>query len=237
MLKEWLRAVARKRGYAILRDRIGLDAPRDLEQLAAGARVIFDVGANVGQTATQLAALFPDADVLSFEPDPEVFATLQKNTAALPRVSSFPIALSDEDASRKLFVAQSSVGSSLLPLATDVERFNLGDWAEQRGEKPVEVRRLDSFCRERGLGSIDLLKSDTQGAEMKVFGGAGEMLEPSTIRAIFCEVLFLPLYSEQAFFEDVHRLLTSRGYRLVGLYNEFRDHSHRLMWCDALYTG
>jgi FkbM family methyltransferase len=234
--KALLRRAARAAGFEILRDRVGLDPDRDLVQLAGTeAEVLFDVGANVGQTAVRLAALFPASRIHSFEPDRDVFATLRRNTQNLPSVESHAIALSDEDAAGTLFVTQGSEGSSLLPLAKDVGALRLGAWTEPGAEKPVTVSRLDSFCAAHGIARIDLLKSDTQGNDLRVLEGAGAMLTPATIRTIFCEVLFAPLYEGQCNFDDVHQLLIGRGYRLVGFYNETRDASHRLMWCDALY--
>jgi FkbM family methyltransferase len=235
--KALLRHAARAAGFEILRTRVGLDPDRDLVRLVGqGAKTIFDVGANVGQTAVTLATLFPAAKVHSFEPDRDVFATLETNVRDRPNVSPHAMALSDSDAAGTLFVTHGSEGSSLLPLAKDVGSLHLGAWTESREQKPVRIARLDSFCATHGIASIDLLKSDTQGNDLKVLEGAGAMLAPPTIRTVFCEVLFAPLYEGQCYFDDVHRLLVSRGYRLVGFYNETRDASHRLMWCDALYN-
>jgi FkbM family methyltransferase len=232
-----LRRAARAAGFEILRRRVGLDPEQDLVRLVgADAKVIFDVGANVGQTALTLAGLFPEAQIHSFEPDRDVFTTLVANLRDRSNVSPHAIALSNENAAGTLFVTQGSEGSSLLPLAKDVGNLRLGAWTESREQKPVEIARLDSFCAKHGIPAIDLLKSDTQGNDLKVLEGAGTMLAPATIRTVFAEVLFAPLYEGQCYFDDVQRLLVSRGYRLVGFYNETRDASHRLMWCDALYN-
>jgi FkbM family methyltransferase len=234
--KALLRRALRAAGFEILRTRVGLDPDQDLVRLVGTtAKTIFDVGANVGQTATTLAALFPAAAIHSFEPNRDVFSTLEENVRNLPAVACHPIALSDEDAFGTLHVTRGSEGSSLLPLAGDVGELKLGEWTVASEEQQVEIRRLDSFCAAHGITTIDILKIDTQGNDLEVLQGAGAMLAPSTIRTIFCEVLFAPLYEEQCFFDDVYRLLTGRGYRLVGFYNESRDGAHRLMWCDALF--
>lgn len=234
--KRWLRRLAGAAGLQIVRNRFGLDVARDLRDvLGSPPKVIFDVGANVGQTATTLAAQFPSAHVFSFEPDPQVFEQLRANVASMPNVSPHPIAFGAENATRSLFVTKSSEGSSLLPIAAEASRFSLGGWAQSAGEKSVRVQRLDRFAAEHGIKTIDLLKSDTQGAELHVFEGAGDLLHPAAIRAIFCEVMFIPVYEGQAFFEQVYARLKDRGYRLAGLYNEVRDRTHRLTWCDALF--
>ena len=40
-------------------------------------RIIFDVGANIGQTALSYLKNFPDAEIFSFEPISETFQQLQ----------------------------------------------------------------------------------------------------------------------------------------------------------------
>jgi len=235
--KRWLRKLPGRAGLQIVRNRLGLDPQHDLPAiLGPSTRIIFDVGANVGQSARSFAALFPSARILSFEPDPQVFETLKANVAALPNVSAYPIALGAESATRSLYVTRSSEGSSLLPLTPEVGQLARGAWAEAAGEKPVQVERLDEFAARHAIDTIDLLKSDTQGGELEVLGGAGDLLTPETIRAVFCEVNFVPLYQNQAFFDQVYQFLVGRGYRLSGLYNEVHDRSHRLMWCDALFV-
>ena len=51
---------------------------RDIAKSLPGwqPRVIFDVGANIGQTSARLAALFPDASIHAFEPVAASFAQL-----------------------------------------------------------------------------------------------------------------------------------------------------------------
>ena len=44
-------------------------------------------------------------------------------------------------------------------------------------EKKVKVRRLDNVCKEEDIKCINLLCMDTQGYELKVLKGAGEMLQ------------------------------------------------------------
>jgi hypothetical protein len=124
-------------------------------------------------------------------------------------------------------------GNSLLPLEDDL---GLGDWTVSADQVSVPVRRLEDFCREFQIKTIDILKTDTQGAELDVLKGAGRMLSPESIRAIQCEVIFRPLYRGQAEFCEIHSLLIERGYRLVGLFNEVRNERQQIGWADAAYA-
>ena len=58
------------------------------------ARCIFDVGANIGQSATAFAMTFPNATVHSFEPFPAAFHQLAITGAKLKgRIKSWRLAL------------------------------------------------------------------------------------------------------------------------------------------------
>ena len=58
--------------------------------------VIVDVGANIGQFTNAVKLFYPDARVIAFEPDPEVFADLETNTAGLSNVTLHNEALGSE---------------------------------------------------------------------------------------------------------------------------------------------
>lgn len=235
-LSRFVHGTVRQFGYEILPSRPGLDPWTDVVSIIGrGARVIIDVGANVGQTSDDLARRFPSATVHAIEPNATPFAELKRNTARHPAVICHQFAASDRDGSETFYVTRASEGSSLLPPLDGVESLSLGAWTNTDHVCVVQTRRLDAFASEQRIDAIDLLKSDTQGAELKVLAGAGDLLRPDRIRAVFCEVLFIPVYKQQSFFHDVYDVLTDRGYRLSGLYNEVRDAGGRLLWCDALF--
>jgi hypothetical protein len=76
----------------------------------------------------------------------------------------------------------------------------------------VQSTRLDTFCSRSGSSSIDLLHVDVEGAEFNVISGMGE-LRPAMI---FVETMSRGLWQGARSSADVHRLLSSRGYALVG---------------------
>ena len=68
--------------------RFGMDADRDIAELLAGVvhPIVFDVGANIGQSVTRFRRLLPGCEIYSFEPAPETFRELQINTQGMPDV-------------------------------------------------------------------------------------------------------------------------------------------------------
>jgi hypothetical protein len=76
----------------------------------------------------------------------------------------------------------------------------------------VELRTLDDFCAERGIGRIDLLKIDVEGHELRVLEGARGLLEADAIGFIQFEFNATNIDS-RSFFRDFYELLSPR-YRL-----------------------
>jgi FkbM family methyltransferase len=198
--------------------------------------VIFDIGAHVGQTAIELSGHFPQARIFSFEPTPATFATLCQAVAHLPNVEPVQLAVSDFDGRATLNLNAFDLTNSLLVTADRAAQFVLSPrMLETRGTVDVQTATVETFCRGRGIRSIDLLKSDAQGLDLKVIEGAGSLLG-TTIPLIYLELNFVESYSDQPLFDQVYRRLYGRGYRLVDLYETgFRTHFYQLS-CNGLFV-
>lgn len=246
--KSMLKGLIALSGYELARRRDGSDTQQaakpfgedrfaDIHLLLGNRspRVGFDVGANRGQTALEFVQHFPDAQIYCFEPYEVAFEELKRSMAPFPMIEPHRLALGDGDSVGTLHLNRISDTNSLLPNSPSAADFSPEGWTDPVGSAEVPVRRLDSFCRERGITSIDLLKIDTQGFELRVLRGAGEMLDPSIIRLIYLEVNFVSLYEGQAYFEDVYAMLKLHGYRFVEFYNKVLARDNSLMWADALF--
>ncbi len=73
----------------------GADKSTDIAALCPKPRVIFDVGANVGQTVDELRSTFSEASIYSFEPVPSTFETSLANTRRHRDVDCIPCALGE----------------------------------------------------------------------------------------------------------------------------------------------
>jgi FkbM family methyltransferase len=203
----------------------------------ASARIVFDIGANRGQTLLQFRPFFRNAHLYCFEPDPEAFAYLERVASAVESVSVFNVALGSSDGEMTLYCNAASEGNSLLEVSHEIEEGTAPGWLRPKGRKQVPVHRLDTFCGERCIERIDLLKLDTQGYEAEVLRGAKRLLKHKAINLILAEVQFSEYYENQAYFDDVYAVLKGSGYRLVDLYQKFRAEDESLTACDALFVG
>ena len=228
----WYKRLLRPLGVEIKRFDFGLDPWADLAELFRGRepKVVFDAGANLGQTSIQLAKLFPEAKVHAFEPNPNIFAELRHNISRYPQATAHQIAFGPQQGRIALNICGSSLNSSVLTYSREDGKDRIVEKVE------VEMDTVDNFCAGHGIESIDLLKTDVQGYDLKVFQGAKESLAKSRIHAAFCEVNFHKLYDGQCSFEEIYAFLKSHGFFLCGFYDTVREKGFHIHWADALFV-
>ena len=225
-----LEAIRRQNNTYDISPRIemGEDYLADVRYILGGrAKIIFDVGANHGQTMLAMAATFPHAEIYSFEPDPEAFLRLAASASRFDLVHTHNVALGSQTGEAKLYRFAMDMTNSLLPKAPGTEQF-LADphYMEEVGATQVNVDTIDRFCAEHTIKTIDLLKIDAQGFDLEVLKGARGLLDTSAIALVYTEVCFVPLYEGQSLFPDIYNFLYERGYRLVALYDSGRRLTH-----------
>ena len=174
-----------------------------------------DVGAHQGFYTTKLAKeAGPEGEVLAFEPEPINMSMLHYNVGYnnIRNVKARRVALSDHDGEGTLIAYQAYVSKD------SAKHFLRGACPEQYMEdkpelhvpKPqlelkVQVRKLDSVIE--WPPTVDFIKIDVEGAELKVLKGAERTLSRWGPR----------LAIETHFQQDdaVTKHLADRGYKLV----------------------
>ena len=203
----------------------GVDFIYDANQILMPEKVsvVFDVGANVGQSAKWFRRAYPNADIFCFEPVGETFRQLIEQTASLDLVHSFQMALGGTRGSRDIHInldPDSSVNSFV--------RCFPGD-----RQVSVHVETLDAFCQQRGIDHIDLLKIDVEGYELEVLKGASGFLSSGRIKSCYLETSlrgdrkepFVPL-------REIDEHLSHFGFSVYGIYEQRWDELRRI---DRLY--
>jgi FkbM family methyltransferase len=219
-------------GYEVRRirpEQIGHDPFKDMQRLVdSKAPVLFDVGANRGQSVAAFREYFPSSNVHAFEPSPSTFELLKAQINGAPNIHLSNIALG-ANCERKVLIENSQdTVSSLLPPGKEFR------WGSVKSRTEVDVRSIDTYCEAAGITRIDILKSDTQGFDYEVLKGGLGMLQRHRIHMIYVELNFLDLYVGMPRFEEMYRFLKELGFDLVSFYNITWQES-RLGWLDGLF--
>lgn len=153
--------------------------------------------------------LFPDADFLIFEPDPECETRFRERFKHL-NYRYFNLALGSSEGVLSLR-RQGGASTFATPLA---------DAADDRftGFLDVPVRRLDQVLDELGVVGQFGLKIDTEGFEYPVLVGAGSRLADAEF--VIAELDVLPRFKESVSFSRVVLLLAEAGLEFVSVLNE-----------------
>lgn len=210
---------------------MGRDAANDIALLLESRPnpVVFDVGANVGQSVHNYRRLLPTSSIYSFEPSVSAFRQLEANTAGLNRVHLANVGVGAKTGTQDLFENESSdMNSYLRP--DDVQ------WGKLVGTVPTDMTTLDDYCELHVIDHIDLLKIDTQGYELEVLKGASGLLGSNRISIVYMEVIFSRMYDGIPSFDEVYRFMLDRGFRLVAFYR-FYMRDRVADWSDALFVN
>lgn len=206
----------------------------DLAALIPDTKMVFDVGAHDGRLSDQFSTLFPAATVHAFEPSRATFAKLSGRFSSSTKVNPHNAAVADREGSASLQLTRSAAGHSLLPV--DPRGAHI-DGLQTAGVESVKIITLDGFCAAERIQRIDLLSMDIQGGELRALHGAQRLLSERRIRAVYTEVLFMPLYDGQGEFHELAAVLQAHGLQLFDFYNFFHEESGNLAWGDALFVA
>tara|TARA_B100001093_G_scaffold515704_1_gene592627 strand:- start:5776 stop:6528 length:753 start_codon:yes stop_codon:yes gene_type:complete len=187
--------------------------------------VIFDVGANKGQSIIRFKKIFSSSTIHAFEPIIKEYDNLAKTYKDQEDVIINNFALGDENYSKELNLSKRTGVSSF-------NNFNLDhQWIKTRskeyqtdisgfldGKQLVNVKTLDEYCQKNSINKIDILKIDTQGYEDLVLKGSINLINKNLINAIELEIIFDDTYDKYLSFSEIEKYL-SPNFRFCGIKN------------------
>ena len=161
--------------------------------------IIFDVGANVGQSCVPYAKALPDAAIYAFEPAPESFRKLSEVIKGQKGVSIHNVALSSGSGSVKMVTHGDST-------------MNRIETASNKGNITIHTSTLEEFCAANRVVHIDFLKIDTEGHDLSVLQGCGRMIEH--VDFVQCEASANAYNKFHNSFIDIFNFMTCHGFYL-----------------------
>ena len=157
--------------------------------------VVFDVGANHGEFAKQVARLHGgNCRIFAFEPLEYNYTLMETVTRSFPNVKVIRAALSDRHGEADLFIpvknASQRLGHPYGHLGCEPgKEFFAGAGANDRKvfRTTIQTETLDNLVERELLTRLDFIKVDVEGAENLVFTGGRQSLAKYR-PAILCEI-------------------------------------------------
>jgi len=229
MLRTKLRTLIRDTtGFDVHKYEPGQTAVTDIKRLIGRDKpVLFDVGANIGQTIDDLLAAFPRSEVHAFEPGEKAFGILSERHSQTAILNHCGVGSAEQD-HRLFFESAGTVMSSFLPIGAE-------GWGAEGIQQSVAVTTVDAYCSRKGIDHIDLLKTDVQGYDLEVLKGANRMLSERRVSLIYIEINFAEMYEGQARADEILRFIFDHGLRLVAFY-KMHMLNGKAGWVEALFA-
>jgi FkbM family methyltransferase len=204
--------------------------------------IIFDVGANKGQSIRRFKNIFPKSIIHAFEPIKDEFSKLQDEFKNEKNIILNNFALGDSCGSKKFNIMASTGHSSFYKINPNTEwlKIRSKEFASTEKEyekKVVEVKidTINNYCNKNNISFIHILKLDTQGYEDKILAGASEIIP--NIKLIETELMFDDVYEKRLNFYDIEKHIIKHNFRLIAIDPlNFSNLLEGYMFCvDAIY--
>lgn len=213
-IKNWLARRLAKQGRRITR--------YPLAQYLRDRKIdcVLDVGANVGQYATELRQLGYRGKIVSFEPMPSAFERLSQTSKRDPLWRVENLALGAESGRLPLSINANSPSSSFLTVDPQVSVGTVD--LSVVGTVEVPIATLDSvFTSVTEHCNKVFLKIDTQGFERQVIEGANESLP--NISLVQMELALVSNYVGETLVEDMIAIMRRQGFDPWWTVDGYRD--------------
>lgn len=154
--------------------------------------VVFDVGANKGQSINFFKGIFPNVRIYAFEPSERTFRKLKKVAGKIggKDIELFQIGIGNRNTKLNFYESILSETSTFaLPNKNSLYLKKKNRILFQKNENAftetsAELITFDSFIMNHGLEFVDVLKIDVEGFEFEVLQGASDALKAKRIGVV-----------------------------------------------------
>jgi len=186
----------KERGYYLEQEII----ETELYPIIKQSDVILDIGAHIGYHSVAYAKYNPMADIMSFEPQKEIYNVLLQNIRLnnINNIRPFNVAMGDKIRETTLLQYITDGPNAGIDIEYETENeFNLGGVSIGFGGERVNMITIDSL----NLTNLDYIKIDVEGAETLVLMGGEETIRK--FKPIIC-------------FEYNHKILSPEFIKSLG---------------------
>ena len=153
---------------------------------------IFEIGSRDGKDAKRLASFYPNSTVYAFEASPVEYRNhIQENSD----INWINLAIYDKEEELTFNVKGYLSGVHSLRNKSDLGGTQI----------KVLTKRIDTFCNENNIKSVDIVKLDVEGCSYEVLKSFGDFLP--TVKAIHLETERIEYFEGQVLENDVYSIL------------------------------
>ena len=182
--------------------------------------VVIDLGANVGQFAEEISEKF-HCICYALEPLPNLFSQIKES----PLIKKFNYAISDKNASLRLYVSSNREANSI--------HESIADSYGTEDIKELPGITLETFLKKNNINMVDLLKIDIEGAEELLFRSTSDetLLRIKQITIEFHDFIEGSISTEEV--QNIIKRLELLGFYLLPFSYIFLD----MATCDFLFIN
>ena len=187
--------------------------PKDIR-----AKIVMDVGANVGDVTLAALKTYPDCHVICFEPVDSTFEVLKKRLSSYEgRFTLHQQALSSVNGVGEINITTFHGANSIS--AQSKLHSELNPHVKEIGKQSISLVRLDDLMQHADLPRVDIMKIDVEGHEYDVIDGGRYFLRSQVDTILIEASLMRDLTWDRQSFIEVFSTLSDLGFRLINAYD------------------
>lgn len=198
----------------------------NLSSAFGGGLVVFDVGANKGQSIKFFKSIYLDLIIYAFEPSKKTFTKLNSmlQDSLQNDVKLYQMGLGEFPGEINFYESiLDETSTFILPNKDSLYFRKKNRILFQKSNNAfnttfAQISTLDNFIQENEINHIDILKVDVEGFEYEVLRGANIALQEKKIKVIQFERHLDDMRDDV--FPAIHQFLKMRGY------SEFKEIKH-----------
>ncbi len=177
--------------------------------------IIFEAGGHYGVDTIKFSNKWPQATIISFEPNPNAFEKLFELSKLKNNIFPFGLAVGDFNGSAVFYLCYGTHGkdpifegaSSLLPASESMQIHYMGPKIN------VDCVILDDWCKQNEITHIDFMWLDLEGMELQALKSSPEILK--TVKVIYTETNFQEFRLGMTQYIELKNFLENSGFRLL----------------------
>jgi len=200
-------------------------------------KIVFDIGANIGEISKIAANSFPEAHIYSFEPVSSTYQRLCENMKDFgDRIHCHNFGFFNTSQVMDINITSFNGANSLIEQSK--EHKNIHPHIKEIKTEEIQLLTLDSFVSEKNIEHIDLVKIDVEGVEKEVIEGGLDTFR-NNVENVFIELSFIRKGRDSTYWLEICQLLYDLGFALINIYDVARynqDEREYVAQIDAYFS-